>query len=321
MIHYSSSDFDDIDAELDRYSDYEAQFNEHARRKNKADHKPKKSQGTLLSSVAAETGGMEGGFKTTYVPGLFEQSWLPFSLKPFYEMGLITDVLGRVKGGKEANVYRVEGSANVGGGLLAAKVYRPQMFRNLKNDSAYREGRSTLNSEGHVIKQQATNRVIRALEKKSAFGREVAHGSWLMYEFGTMKMLHAAGAAVPKPYASSANAILMSYCGDETLGAPSLAEISLDEDQAHAAFDTVLNTVEIMLRHGLVHGDLSPYNVLYWDDAATVIDFPQVVEVDGNPNARDFLLRDLTRLCDYFARCGDERDPHALLEAMWLDRR
>ena len=102
MIHYSSSDFDDIDAELDRYSDYEAQFNEHARRKNKADHKPKKSQGTLLSSVAAETGGMEGGFKTTYVPGLFEQSWLPYILKPFYEMGLITDVLGRIKDGKEA---------------------------------------------------------------------------------------------------------------------------------------------------------------------------------------------------------------------------
>ena len=321
MVHYPSADFDDFDAEIDRYADYEAQFTDHVRRKNKASHKPKKSQDALLSSVAAETGGMEGGFKTTYVPGLFEQSWLPYSLKPFYEMGLITDVLGRVKGGKEANVYRAEGSPNVGGGLLAAKVYRPQMFRNLKNDSAYREGRSTLNSEGHVIKQQATNRVIRALEKKSAFGREVAHGSWLMYEFSTMKTLHAAGAAVPKPYASSANAILMSYCGDDTLGAPTLAEVRLDESQARAAFDTVLNTVDIMLHHGMVHGDLSSYNVLYWDDKATVIDFPQVIEVDGNPNARQFLLRDLTRLCEYFADCGDERDPHELLEAMWLDRR
>lgn len=313
-------DFDEIDAELDQYSDYEAQFAERTRRKNKAGHRPKKSTEALLTSVA-EVEGLEGGFKTTYRPGLFEEGWLLDSLRPFYEMGLMTDVLGRVKGGKEANVYRVEGSDNLGGGLWAAKVYRPQMFRTMKNDSTYREGRSTLNSEGHVIKQQASNRVMRAVAKKSSFGREVSHGSWLMHEFGTLQKLHKAGAAVPKPVASAGNSILMGYYGDDTLAAPLLSEIRLDEHQAREAFDTILNTVQIMLNFGMVHGDLSPYNVLYWDDQAVVIDFPQVIEVDGNPNARQFLTRDLTRLCDYFAACGDERDPHALTRELWVEIR
>lgn len=314
------SDPDEIDAELDRYSEYEARFTERTGRKPRAAHQHGKSKQPRLSDVA-EAEGLEGGFKTTYKPGLFEEGWLLGSLRSFYDMGLITDVLGRVKGGKEANVYRVEGSLNLGGGRWAAKVYRPQMFRTMKNDSTYREGRNTLTSEGHVIKQQASNRIVRALAKKSAFGREVAHRSWLMHEYGTLQKLYAAGAAVPKPVAAAGNAILMGYYGDGTRAAPLLSEIRLDADQAREAFDTVLNTVQIMLRFGMVHGDLSPYNVLYWDGQAVVIDFPQVLEVDGNPNARQFLLRDLTRLCDYFAACGDARDPDALLTELWLEIR
>src|SRR5699024_1794268 len=137
--------------------EYEEQFTQHQRRqKNNASAKEKKAQQASRAQIStvAEAEGLEGGFKTTYKPGLFEEGWLLDSLRPFYEMGLMTDVLGRVKGGKEANVYRVEGSSNLDGGLWAAKVYRPQMFRTMKNDSTYREGRSTLNSEGHVIKQQ-----------------------------------------------------------------------------------------------------------------------------------------------------------------------
>src|SRR5690606_36640566 len=135
----------------------------------------------------------------------------------------------------------------------------------------------TLNSEGHVVKEQASNRVIRAVKKKSSFGREVAHGSWLMHEYGTLQKLYKAVASVPKPVASAGNAIIMGYYGDDTLAAPLLSEIRLEEDQARAAFDTVLNTVQIMLSFGMVHGDLSPYNVLYWEDQAVVIEFPQVI--------------------------------------------
>lgn len=320
MSRITSEHYDDIDLELDRYADYEAAFTERTRRKAKPNHKPKKSKAQQLDSVAAEVDGLEGGLRTTYRPSLFEEGWLLDSLRPFYDMGLITDVLARVKGGKEANVYRVAGSPNAGVELLAAKVYRPAMFRTMKNDSAYREGRATLNSEGHVIKHRE-NRETRALKKKSDFGRELAHGSWLMHEYGALQMLHAAGAAVPRPVAIASNAILMDYCGDNALAAPTLSEIRLTPKQARAAFDTVLETVQIMLRHGMVHGDLSAYNVLYWDDQPIVIDLPQVVEVDGNPNARSFLQRDLERLAQYFASCGDERDPHALLRELWIDAR
>lgn len=310
------ADFDDIDAELDRYADYEAQFSTHTRRKTKANHKPKKSHGAVINSMVAEADGLEGGFNTTYVPGLFEKGWLLESLRPFYEMGLITDVLGKVKGGKEANVYRVQGSANLNGRLLAAKVYRPQIFRTMKNDSAYREGRNTLTSEGHVIKKTDT-RIMRALGKKSDFGVQVAHTSWLMHEYSTLQKLHAAGALVPQAFGSAENAILMDYRGSSTLAAPLLAEIQLDEAQATAAFDRILDTVKTMLQLGVVHGDLSAYNVLYWDDEPTVIDFPQVLDVHGNASARDYLLRDITRLCDYFAGCGDERDPNEITESLW----
>ena len=175
-----------------------------APRENNASAKQKKrSRPAARRSPPSRAEGLEGGFKTTYKPSLFEEGWLLDSLRPFYEMGLILDVMGRVKGGKEANVYRVEGSSNLGGGLWAAKVYRPQMFRTMKNDSTYREGRSTLNSEGHVVKQQASNRVIRALAKKSSFGREVAHGSWLMHEYGTLQKLHAAALPCRRPVASA----------------------------------------------------------------------------------------------------------------------
>ncbi|MBK9124797.1 MAG: hypothetical protein IPM16_16990 [Chloroflexi bacterium] len=319
MSRSTSEHYDDIDLEMDRYADYEAAFTERTRRKAKANHKPKKSQAQQLDSVAAVEG-LEGGFNTTYRPGLFEGGWLLDSLRPFYDMGLMTDVLARVKGGKEANVYRVAGSPNAGADLLAAKVYRPAMFRTMKNDSAYREGRSTLNSDGHVIKQ-SNNRITRALKKKSDFGKAVAHGSWLMHEYGALQTLHEAGAAVPRPIAIASNAILMDYCGDDALAAPTLAEVRLTAKQARAAFDTVLETVQIMLRHGMVHGDLSAYNVLYWDDQPIVIDLPQVVEVDGNPNARSYLERDLERLTQYFGACGDDRDPHALVRELWIDAR
>jgi RIO kinase 1 len=304
-----------FDDELDRYADYEAQFQERQPRKRKANHKPKQSIAEQITS-AAETSGLEGGFKTTYKPGLFEEGWLLESLRPLYEMGLITDVLGRVKGGKEANVYRVAGSPNTGHALLAAKVYRPHMFRTLKDDSAYRQGRSVLTGEGRAVKP-SDHRVMRAIGKKSAFGEQVAHTSWLMHEYNTLKALYERGAAVPQPISSSPNAILMSYRGNETLAAPTLIEVALDPDQAVGAFRTVLATIRALLGIGLVHGDLSAYNVLYWDDQATVIDFPQVISIEGNPQARELLKRDLTRIVDYFSRCGLTLDTEALLEQLW----
>ena len=261
---------------------------------------------------------MEHGFNTTYKPGLFEEGWLLESLKPFYDMGLLSDVLGRVKGGKEANVYRCEASEMAGGGLLAAKVYRPQMFRTMKNDHAYREGRSILGANGAALKE-TDNREMRAIGKKTEFGLAVMHTSWLMHEFKTLKALYDAGASVPKPIASAPNGILMSFCGDSRLSAPTLGEIRLDEDEAGPAYEEVVRNIRLILDLGYVHGDLSPYNLLYWEEKITLIDFPQVISIRGNPNARDLFKRDVTRIADYFEECGVDTNSERLFDLLWQE--
>lgn len=312
------------DSYLDKYDDYEDRFNplrtdRKARkaRKGKNKHNPKKSQDQVVAELA-DAVGLEAGFKTTYHPGLFEEGWLLESLKDFYNQHYISDVLARVKGGKEASVYRCQGTQAVGGGMVAAKVYRPRMFRNLRNDAAYREGRGVLSSDGQDMNQSVHHdRVQRALGKKTAYGKQVAHTSWLMHELKSLQTLFNAGASVPKPFAASENAILMSYHGDEKMAAPILQDVALETDEARDLFNVVLWNVELMLQHDLIHGDLSPYNILYWEGRITIIDFPQVVNSRGNGNARSILERDVTRICDYFAEQGVERDPEAITHRLW----
>lgn len=316
-----SSDFDSYN---DKYEQYEDLFNpmrtdRQARkgRKPKTKHTPKKAEQQVIAELA-ETVGLEGGFKTTYHPGLFEEGWLLESLKDFYNQHYISDVLSRVKGGKEASVYRCQGTNAVGGGNVAVKVYRPRMFRNLKNDATYREGRGVLSSDGLDMNQSVhADRVRRAIGKKTAYGMQVAHTSWLMHEFKSLQTLFNAGAAVPKPFAASENAILMSYHGDDNLAAPILQDVALETDEARTLFNVVLWNIELMLQHDLIHGDLSPYNILYWEGHITIIDFPQVVNSKGNGSARFILERDVTRICDYFAEQGVERDPEAVTHRLW----
>jgi len=240
---------------------------------------------------------------TGYIPGLFEEGWLLDSIRGLYDMGFISDVLGRVKGGKEASVYRCEATPAHGGGLVAAKVYRPRHFRNLRNDSFYREGRAVLDATGRPVKPPDT-RMMRAIGKKTAFGQQISHTSWLMYEYNTLNKLHAVAASVPKAYATTENAILMDYFGDEVRGASTLIETSLSHDEATPLFHEVMRNVEIMLQQGYVHGDLSAYNILYHKGKVVLIDFPQVVETSANTNARIILQRDVTRVCDYFSLQG-----------------
>lgn len=304
------------------YSDYEAAFDPlrtdrkaRRKRKPKAKHTPKHQPETAISAVA-ETVGLEGGFKTTYKPGLFEEGWLLSSLQSFYDQGVLTDVLARVKGGKEANVYRCAADPKSGYTLLAAKVYRPNMFRNMRNDAIYREGRMILNQRGRTVRENES-RVMRALAKKTAYGQEVAHTSWLMHEFMTLQTLHNASASVPIPISANGNAILMGYVGDERAAAPTLSEIALEADEAEALFDEALRNIALMLSLNMVHGDLSAYNILYWEGAITLIDFPQVIDARGNESAESILRRDVTRLCDYFADQGVDRDAEALALALW----
>lgn len=309
---------DDIEA----YADYEERFNplnsdRQARRsrKPKAKHNAKKAENVVLAELA-ETDLLESGGGTTYQPSRYEAGWLLSSLTDFLRQEFITDILGMVKGGKEANVYRCEGHPTSGYDMLAAKVYRPRKFRQLRNDKMYREGRGILDESGHTVKEN-NQRTMRALEKKSAFGQQVDHQSWLMYEYTTLQKLYAIGAAVPEPIAVSDNAILMTYIGDEDMAAPLLNDVNLEREEAQRLFKEVLRNIELMLTNGMIHGDLSAYNILYWEGEITFIDFPQVTDSRGNSNAYFILERDIERVCQYFEGQGVMTNPRAILRDLW----
>lgn len=292
-----------------------------------ADDRPKRrSAQPVFRDVAEEGSGRivsdfaesseQGGYPMTYRPARFEEGWLRSSLRSFYDQDLIVDVLAQVKGGKEANVYRCRAHPRTGAEFVAAKVYRPRKFRNLTNDRMYREGRPILTAEGRPVKPTDT-RIMRAVGKKTDFGVQVQHTSWLMYEYTTLERIYQAGGAVPAPIGANENAILMAYQGDANHAAPALQQIRLRPREARRLFAEVRRNVELLLQHGLVHGDLSAYNILYWEGQVTLIDFPQVTDVHANPNAEAILQRDVHRVSEYFARQGVRADPLALARELW----
>lgn len=306
--------------ETDEFDDFYNPLNSdrQARRKRKPranPHDRKKRKAAAVAELADLTV-MEAGFETTYQPSRFESEWLPRSIKPFFDMALINDVLTQVKGGKEASVYRCAAHPDTGLDMVAAKVYRPRMFRNLRKDHVYRQGRDVLTPEGNAVGLHA-ERVHHAIHKKTSYGLKAAHTSWLMHEYRTLQTLYEAGGAVPQPLGAGPNAILMGYVGDDRLAGPTLHEVSLEPAEVVPLFAEIMRNIELMLRFGMVHGDLSAYNILYWDGAITVIDFPQVVELSTNTQAYDILARDIERVCQYFAKQGLARDAQSILAKLW----
>jgi len=253
-------------------------------------------------------------FKFTYKAARFEEWWLLESLGKFYEHKWITDVLRRLKGGKEASVYLCRSGPAIDAALVAAKVYRPRSLRNLKNDGQYRAGRVDLDENGKVIVKDGD---LHAMAKRTNYGEELRHQSWIAYEFQSLELLHAAGADVPKPYAMENNAILMDYIGDMDAAAPTLNTVTLDREELKPIYDRVIRDVDLLLSNQRIHGDLSAYNILYWDGDITLIDFPQVVPPESNPAAWTIFLRDVTRICQYFASQGLKRDARKLATDLW----
>lgn len=312
-----TDDFADVDKGDDESAWNDGSEGSSAPRRISARSAPKTSRDAMLATLVEEGDGLgEMNFETTYKPSRHEAGWLLSSLKQFYDDKLICDVQAQVKGGKEANVYRCRATNGFETELVAAKVYRPRKFRNLRNDRLYREGRDIITADGRPVKNSDT-RVMKALNKKSDFGVQVQHTSWLMYEFTTLQNLHANGANVPKPYAAAENALLMGYVGDENGAAPTLIEVALEMGEAQRLYHDVLRNIEILLAQGVIHGDLSAYNILYWNGEITLIDFPQVVGVLQNPHARDIFGRDVQRVCDYFARCGVALNPDRTATNLW----
>jgi RIO kinase 1 len=255
-------------------------------------------------------------FTPTFTGSRQERRWIRSSLEGFWEDHLITDVLHRVKGGKEATVYCCRAHPATGFTHLAAKVLRPRKFRAMKNYSTYLEGREILNLEGKIA---LDGRSARALRKMTRFGQKLDTSSWCRHEHRALKELHEAGADVPRPIAVSDNAILMEFVGDEEFPAPILHSITLEPDETRPLFDRLLRNVETMLADFRIHADLSAYNVLYWMGEVRIIDFPQVVDAIRHPNPFPILLRDVTRLCDYFRRQGLQNDPAAIAHDLWKE--
>lgn len=256
-----------------------------------------------------------GSFEFSYHASRHERQWIVDSLGGFYEGQWIRDVLHQVKGGKEASVYRcLAGVVATQAPYLAAKIYRPRPFRSLKNDYLYREGRSDLDVDGNVI---LDHKLTNAIEKRTQYGRQLMHTSWIEHEYQALVCLHEAGADVPAPYARGNNAILMGYIGGADTPAPMLSDIQLEPLEALTLFRRVLRNIEIMLERGMVHADLSAYNILYWEGNISLIDFPQVISPHENRNAYRIFERDVTRVCEYFARQGVRSNPPQLAAELW----
>jgi RIO kinase 1 len=228
------------------------------------------------------------------------------ALEDFFDLGLITELLGVIKSGKEATVYCCRAGTAFEERLVAAKVYRAADRRDFRDDSVYRAGRF-----GRVTRE------TRAMAGKTRAGRQFAAATWLGHEYETLRTLHAAGADVPEPLAAGDGVLLLEYFGDEDTAAPTLNRVTLDATEAARLFESLLRNVELWLACNVVHADLSPYNLLYWQGRLVVIDFPQAVDPRFNRQALPLLTRDVENVGRCFARQGAANDPAAIVADLW----
>jgi RIO kinase 1 len=229
------------------------------------------------------------------------------SLDHFLSEGLIADVVRIVKSGKEASVHLCRGNrSTTGEDLVALKLYHPLDRRDFRDESIYRDG--------EWIEER---RIRAALEKKTRFGRQVQGELWVSREWETLRALSEAGLPVPRPIARTDDAILMGYVGDLELAAPQLRSVRPDAVEAQDLFEQVLRAIERMLYVNVIHGDLSAYNLLVWDDRVTVIDLPQAVDPRKNRHAPALLERDVRRICEHFERFGVGSQPDQLAADLW----
>jgi RIO kinase 1 len=253
-------------------------------------------------------------FDPTFTGTVQEKAWLKGALGGLFEEHWFDDILYRVKPGKEATVYCCQAGPGTRLQHLAAKVYRPRMFRAMRNDWVYKQGRTLRDPEGKLAYD---SRSQRAVKRQAERGRQIDMASWCRYEFDLLTELHAAGADVPKPFACDLQAILMEYVGDVPQAAPTLHEVRLSRQEAQELFDRLIRNVTLFLSHSRIHADLSAFNVLYWNGQIRIIDFPQAVDAETHPDAYSLLARDIDRLCRYFSRQGVRCDPVAITADLW----
>ena len=239
----------------------------------------------------------------------------------FFEEGWITAVEYMVSSGKEGTVFCCLAEPHTGHERLAVKIHRGRTQRSFKNDAIYLSGRvagvSLGGSAGIKASGKVDRRLARAVAKRSRTGIAAIEQSWITYEYGTMQALHQAGAKVPTPLAMSGHALLMEYLGDADGPAPKLKHVTLTPDEARVVFDELIDEIGLWLANDRIHGELSPFNVLYWDGNPVVIDFPQAVNPWDNPDSLFLLERDIRNIATHFAPYGIAADPERIARDLW----
>ena len=228
---------------------------------------------------------------------------IPKSLESLAEQGILEEVVRPLMSGKEAEVFLVRS----GGELRVAKVYKEAQNRTFKNRAEYTEGRKVRNSRDQ-----------RAMDKRSRHGRAQDEAAWRSTEVDMIYRLRDAGVRVPTPYHFIDGVLIMELITDfHGNPAPRLAEVSLTREEAIRVFDHLLVEAIRMLCAGVVHGDLSDFNVLLGADGPVVIDFPQAVDAASNQNARKLLLRDVDNLQRFRARFAGQSQTRPFAQEMW----
>ncbi len=227
----------------------------------------------------------------------------PKRLEPLIDGGLVDEVIRSLKSGKEAAVYLVR----CGSEICCAKVYKEAEQRSFKKSVLYQEGRKVRNS-----------RRARAMEKGSSYGRKEQESAWQNAEVTALYRLASAGVRVPKPYNFIDGVLLMELVADaDGQPAPRLNDLEMSAEQAREFHAFLISQIVRMLCDGLVHGDLSEYNVLVGSDGPVIIDLPQAVDAAGNNNARFMLERDVANMAAYFGRFAPELLTTHFGKEMW----
>jgi RIO kinase 1 len=227
----------------------------------------------------------------------------PKRIQPLVDDGVVDEVLSQLMSGKEATVYVVR----CGDEIRCAKVYKEAAKRSFKQAVQYQEGRKSKNS-----------RRQRAMEKGSKFGRKQQEESWHNAEVDALYRLAEAGVRVPTPYGCFDGVLLMELVTyDDGDVAPRLNDVSMTAEQAREDHLTVINDVKRMLVAGLVHGDLSEFNVLVDDYGPVIIDLPQAVDAAANNHAKSMLERDVNNMTEYYGQYAPELLRTNYAKEMW----
>ncbi len=228
---------------------------------------------------------------------------IPSRLQPLVDDGLVDEVIRPLMSGKEADVFIVR----CGSKVRCAKIYKDALKRSFKKAAQYTEGRKVRNT-----------RRARAIEKGSKFGRKQQEDTWQNAEVDALYRLARAGVRVPEPYGCFDGVLLMELITDENGDvAPRLNEVSMSAEQAREDHALMMHYVMCMLCAGLVHGDLSEFNVLVDENGPVIIDLPQAVDAAANNNARSMLERDVKNMSDYYGLFAPELRNSHYAEEIW----